>query len=210
MDEPLRLISEAFDARAARYDESSMHRSVAAATADFVDLSGVEVVLDVATGTGLVLREIAERAGGLDLIGVDISPGMLDVARSRLPQAVWIEAEASRIPLPTASVDLMTCVTALHIIPGVGDAAAEWRRVLRPGGRLVTATFRKIDVGGHGAPEVPTADRPYESDHEPYASPPRLSETFGRYGFTMSRHRDWSDGTDELMIAELITDAPRN
>lgn len=207
MDDPLRLISEAFDARAARYDESAMHRSVAAATAGFVDLSEVNVVLDVATGTGLVLREIAALATGLHLIGVDISPGMLDVARSHLPRAEWIEAEASSIPIPAASVDVITCVTALHIIPSVADAASEWRRVLRPGGRLVTATFRKIDPSGHGAPEVTTADRPYDRDHEPYSSATRIAETFGRYGFTLRRHRDWTDGTDEVLIAELVMDA---
>lgn len=127
MHEPLRLISDAFDARAARYDESAMHRSVAAATAEFLDLSGADVVLDVASGTGLVLREIASRATDAHLIGVDISAGMLDVARSHLPQARWIEAEASAIPLPSGSVDLITCVTALHIIPEVAGAAAEWQ-----------------------------------------------------------------------------------
>ncbi len=207
MDETLRLISDAFDARAARYDESTMHRSVAAVTAGFVDLSGVGVVLDVATGTGLVLREIAARAADPELIGVDISPGMLQIARSHLPQVAWIEAEASRIPIPSASVDLITCVTALHIIPSVADAAAEWRRVLRPGGRLVTATFRKIDASGHGAPEVGTADRPYDRDHEPYSSAARIAETFGRYGFTLRRHRDWTDGTDDVLIAEFVMDA---
>lgn len=207
MHEPLRLISDAFDARAARYDESAMHRSVAAATAEFLDLSEADVVLDVATGTGLVLREIASRAADPHLIGVDISAGMLDIARSHLPQARWIEAEASAIPLPSGSVDLITCVTALHIIPEVAGAAAEWRRLLRPGGRLVTATFRKIDTSGHGAPEASTADRPYDRDHEPYSSTTRLAETFGTYGFTMRRHRDWSDGTDELLIAELVADA---
>lgn len=206
MDEPLRRISESFDARAARYDESTMHRSVAAATAGFVDVADARVIVDVATGTGLVLRALESRAAGRELIGVDISPGMLDVARAQLPGATWIEAEASGIPLLSDSVDLLTCVTALHIIPAVGEAAAEWHRVLRPGGRLVTATFRKIDASGHGAPEVSTADRPYARDHEPYSSPARLAETFGRYGFTVSRHRDWSDGTDELLIAELVAD----
>ncbi|WP_223627987.1 class I SAM-dependent methyltransferase [Microbacterium sp. EST19A] len=207
MDDRLRLISDAFDTRAARYDESTMHRSVAAATAAYVDLSEVDVVLDVATGTGLVLREIAARAADLELIGVDISPGMLDVARSHLRQAALIQADASNLPIPSASVDVITCVTALHIIPSVADAAAEWRRVLRPGGRLVTATFRKIDTSGHGAPELTTTDRPYDRDHEPYSSETRLAETFGRHGFTLRRHRDWSDGTDELLIAELVMDA---
>lgn len=206
MKDPLRLISEAFDARAARYDESAMHRSVAAATAAFTDLSEARVVLDVATGTGLVLREIASRDVEADLIGVDISAGMLDVAQSHLPQARWIEVEASAIPLASASVDVITCVTALHIILDVDGAAAEWRRLLRPGGRLVTATFRKIDASGHGAPEVGTVDRPYPRHHEPYSSPTRIAATFEHHGFALRRHRDWSDGTDDLLLAEFVVD----
>ena len=204
MQDPLRLISDAFDARAARYDESAMHRAVAVATAEFADLSEARVVLDAATGTGLVLRAMASRATGVGLIGVDISAGMLDVARSHLPTARWIEAEVSAVPLPSASVDVITCVTALHIIPDVAGAAAEWGRLLRPGGRLITAAFCKIDASGHGTPEVATADRPYPRDHEPYSSPTRLAQTFGRYGFTVRRHRDWSDGVDDLLIAELV------
>jgi ubiquinone/menaquinone biosynthesis C-methylase UbiE len=205
MRDPLRIISASFDARATRYDESMMHRSVADATAAFVDLTDVRDILDVATGTGLLLRAVASRSADLNLIGVDISPGMLDVARSHLPRAMWIEAEASDIPIPSASVDLITCVTALHIIPTVAEAAAEWHRLLRPGGRLVTATFRTIDASGHGAPGAARIDRPYDRDHRPYSNETRLSDTFDRYGFALRRRRDWSDGTDELLIAELVT-----
>lgn len=50
------VIAHAFDARASSYDESAMHRHVAEAVAAFVDLTAVKDVLDVATGTALVLR----------------------------------------------------------------------------------------------------------------------------------------------------------
>lgn len=208
MSDPLSLISAAFDSRAERYDDSAMHRAVATATAEFADLTDVHVILDVATGTGLVLRAIAPRAVDADLIGVDISAGMLEVARGHLPGATWLRASAADIPVESASVDLLTCVTALHIIPDVPTAAAEWRRILRPGGRLVTATFQKTDTSGHGAPEQPSAQRPYARDHAPYSSAANLSATFDRYGFTLRRHREWSDDIDELLIAELVVPTP--
>lgn len=100
-----------------------MHRDLAWDVADSVDLAGVNVVLDVATGTGLVLRALASRDARLHLIGVDISPGMLAVARAALSAAEWIEADAASLPLEWASVDVVTCVTALHIIPDVSAAA---------------------------------------------------------------------------------------
>ncbi|MDF2559895.1 MAG: Methyltransferase type 11 [Microbacterium sp.] len=204
MTEPLRIIGEAFDARAPHYDESAMHRDVAAAVAGFVALDDVSRVVDMATGTGLVLRALSGRATGVDLIGVDISPGMLGIAREALPTAEWIEADAAALPLPDSSADLVTCVTALHIIPSVAQAAVEWKRVLRPGGRLVTATFAgpvpRAPVPPHGA-----SDAPYRRDHEPYADPETLATTFGRLGFRLTRHTEWSDDIDTVLIAELVT-----
>lgn len=207
MADPLRVIGAAFDERAPHYDENTMHRSVASAVAGFVDLDDVTRVLDIATGTGLVLRALSQRAPGLALTGVDISRGMLDVARAALPAAEWIEAEAARVPLSDSSADLVTCVTALHIIPGVPEAAAEWSRVLRPGGRLVTATF------GGAVPEAPAgthggSEATYVRDHEPYADPKALADSFRPFGFRVSRHTQWSDGIDTVLIAEL-TRVPR-
>lgn len=204
MTDPLRIIGEAFDARAPHYDESAMHRGVAAAVADFVALDDVSRVVDVATGTGLVLRALSRRAPDLDLVGVDISPGMLDVAREALPAAEWIEADAADLPLADSSADVVTCVTALHIIPAVAQAAAEWRRVLRPHGRLVTATFAGPAPGTPVAPHGASA-APYMRDHEPYADPVALNASFGRFGYRLTRHAEWSDGIDTVLIAEFET-----
>lgn len=205
MTDPLRVISDAFDTRAPQYDENAMHRDVAAAVADFVDLDEVSRVVDVATGTGLVLREISRRAPDVELIGVDISPGMLRVAREALPTAEWIEADAAALPLADSSADLLTCVTALHIIPTVAQAAAEWRRVLSSSGCLVTATFAgpvpgATPVAPHGA-----VDTAYPREHEPYSDPDALNASFGRFGLRLARHTEWSDGIDTVLIAEFET-----
>lgn len=202
MDDALTAISEAFDERAATYDESTMHRDLAAAVAAFIETEGLDDVLDVATGTGLVLRALAERAPDLHLIGADISPGMLAVARAELPTAEWLVADASRVPIPDGSVDLVTCVTALHIIPDVERAAAEWHRLLRAGGRLVTASFVSTTSTAHAA-HPPSSERPYPRDHEPYAGAAVLTATFAALGFVVRRHEEWSDGHDTLLIAEL-------
>ncbi|PRB12203.1 class I SAM-dependent methyltransferase [Microbacterium sp. MYb62] len=202
MTDPLRDIGAAFDARAPQYDESAMHRSVATAVAGFVDLDGVSRVLDIATGTGLVLRALARRTKGLTLTGVDISPGMLDIARAELPDAAWIDAEAASIPIDDATIDLATCVTALHIIPSVARAAGEWSRVLRPGGRLVTATFAGAVPGGATAQRGGTPVS-YPRDHTPYADPDALATSFQPAGFQLRRHTSWSDGVDTVLIAEL-------
>lgn len=198
-DERLARIRRAFDARAADYDESEMHRDLAVTVAEGLDLDGVSTMLDVATGTGLVLRSVARRDPGVHrLIGVDISPEMLRVARSELPSADWWEADATALALDDDSVDLVTCVTALHILPDVPAALREWARVLRPAGRLVTASFSSAHLNG-----VERTPHPYPRDHAPYASPEAIATTFAAHGFALDVFREWTDGVDTALIAQF-------
>ncbi|WP_431245299.1 class I SAM-dependent methyltransferase [Leifsonia xyli] len=203
-DEHLRAVRERFDERAATYDDSAMHRGLARAVAVFADLDEVDAVLDVATGTGLVLRALADRDFAGALTGVDLSPRMIDEARIHLPDAELLVADATRLPLPDASFDLVTCVTGLQLFPHPGAAIAEWARVLRPGGRAITATFLAVDPSRHrGAP--PAA----HVDHDPFDSVEHLGGTVAPAGFTVTRSEVWRDGADEVLIAELApTPAP--
>lgn len=202
MADALDPIRRAFDQRAAHYDDSAMHRALAAAVAESLDLDGVETVVDIATGTGLVLRALdrSRAAAGTRLVGTDISPGMLRVARRELPSAEWVEADAAHLPVADSSVDIVTCVTALHIIPDVPAALREWARVLKPGGRLITASFTSPHLG---ATTQPSSTRPYPRDHEPYASVESITTTFEPHGFELDAHTSWSDATDSVLIARF-------
>jgi ubiquinone/menaquinone biosynthesis C-methylase UbiE len=96
-------------------------------------------VLDVGCGTGRLL----EKAGGLwptaRLLGVDPAPGMIEVARRRIPQATIEVAGAEALPLPDASVDLVLTCVSLHHWKDRGQGLREAARVLRPGGQLCLA-----------------------------------------------------------------------
>lgn len=201
MTDRLATVAAAFDDRAPTYDESAMHRGLADAVAVFVSLDGVggeSVVVDVATGTGLVLRALLERrATTARLAGVDVSPGMLAVARRHLPGAALLQADAAALPFPDTSVDLVTCVTALHIVPDPAAVLREWARVLRPGGRAVTATFQEVPGRTH------PGRRPYPTDHSSFATPELLAAAAAPTGLTLTRHTAWAHGEDRLLIAEL-------
>jgi demethylmenaquinone methyltransferase/2-methoxy-6-polyprenyl-1,4-benzoquinol methylase len=97
---------------------------------------GLDVV-DVGMGTGLVAKQIIRVTGEPQrLIGVDPSPGM--IAQAGLPQTVrCLDGRAERMPLPSASADLITMGYALRHIADVSVAFAEFARVLRPGGRVL-------------------------------------------------------------------------
>lgn len=199
MTDHLSDIRTRFEERASRYDDSEMHRALAADVAAFADLDGVIDVVDVATGTGLVLRALHARAAGLRLTGIDLSGAMLVVAAAELPDAVLIEADATVLPLPDSSADFITCVTGLHLFPDPPAAIAEWRRVLRPGGRVVMATFAVRDATQHGGEERPS----YPTHHHLFETPERLAQTVAASGFAVTRNSVWTRDADSILISEL-------
>jgi ubiquinone/menaquinone biosynthesis C-methylase UbiE len=77
----------------------------------------------------------------LTLIGVDLSPDMLAVARARAEQLgralELLEADAQDLPFPDNSFDTVVCTYALCSVLDDFLAVGEMRRVLRPGGRLI-------------------------------------------------------------------------
>jgi len=112
-------------------------------------------ILDLACGTGLNfahLRELVGKEGYV--LGVDVTPAMLDIARQRIARRGWKnvevrEADAARLPFPDASFDKAICTFALSIIPDYVRAIDEVKRVLVPGGRFVALEMRS---GGHALP----------------------------------------------------------
>ena len=188
-----------YDARAATYDASGMHRDLAALVAEQAPDLGDGLVVDVATGTGLVLRAIAERQPHARLVGVDLSPGMLAVARAALPQAQLVQADAAALPVAVGSVDLVTCVTALHLLAEPDLAFVEWARVLRPGGRLVTATFA-ADTGGPARPDLPQG---FARRHEDYRTPEQVRHAFRDLPLHLERHREHELHGDRLLVCVL-------
>lgn len=95
-------------------------------------------VLDVACGTGIVARMAASQVGPQGHVaGVDLNGGMLAVARQQSQDAriEWIKADAARIPLENQSFDVVFCQQGLQFFPDRPSALAEFRRVLKGGGR---------------------------------------------------------------------------
>jgi len=98
-------------------------------------------VLDVATGTGAVARELL-RQKGCAVVGVDQSPEMLAVARERLPATVkLVEASAEHLPFEDASFDALTVTYLLRYVDDPGATLAELARVVRAGGTVASLEF---------------------------------------------------------------------
>jgi SAM-dependent methyltransferase len=92
-------------------------------------------VLDVACGTGVVARTVADRlAGNGRVVGMDLNPNMLTVARRVRPDLDWQRGDAGRLPFPDASFDRVLCQMALMFFPDRSAALREMARVTRTGG----------------------------------------------------------------------------
>ena len=104
-----------------------------------------ERVLELGCGTGNLWRANAERVpAGVTLTLTDLSPGMLEQARTRLaglPLAFALcEADAQAIPFADASFDVVIASHMLYHVPDRPLALGEVRRVLRSGGRFIAGT----------------------------------------------------------------------
>lgn len=97
---------------------------------------GMEVI-DVACGTGAVTRAIVEiLAGRGRVVGIDPSEGMLAEARQQVSADFRI-GRAEQLPVEDASFDFLSMGFALRHVADLGTAFREYRRVLKPGGRLL-------------------------------------------------------------------------
>jgi len=100
-----------------------------------------DTVLDVATGTGAVARELLARKQ-CTVVGLDQSPEMLAEARSRLPPEVQlVEARAEQLPFPDAAFDALTFTYLLRYVDDPAAVLRELVRVVRPGGTIAGLEF---------------------------------------------------------------------
>ena len=95
-------------------------------------------VLDAGSGTGFLSLELASR--GHRVTGIDFAPAMLAEARRKAAEQgaaiSFEEADAEQLPFAPGSFDLVVSRHVLWTLPHPQAAIDEWKRVLRPGGRL--------------------------------------------------------------------------
>jgi ubiquinone/menaquinone biosynthesis C-methylase UbiE len=100
-------------------------------------------VLDVACGAGSLVADVAPHVDRA--VGVDISDGMLEIARSRLrgtgadrlANVEFLLGPSDALPFDDGSFTALVCTTALHHFPNQQRSFDEMARVLAPGGRVV-------------------------------------------------------------------------
>jgi malonyl-CoA O-methyltransferase len=143
-----RHVRRAFGRAAASYEATAvLQREVAARLLErleFLDGRQPARVLDVGAGPGTALDALRRRFPKAELLALDLALPMLQRARRRggwRRPARAICADAQRLPLADASVDVLFSSLCLQWVPDLPVALAEFRRVLRPDGLLLFASF---------------------------------------------------------------------
>ncbi len=108
-------------------------------------VSSSDVALDLACGTGDIAALLAGLGARL-VIGLDLTPRMLHLARRKGGVARYVAGDMGALPVPARSVDLVTTGYGLRNVPDLDVALAEIARVLRPGGRFLSLDFSRPDA----------------------------------------------------------------
>lgn len=107
---------------------------------DQAQLQAGERVLDVACGTGAFEQRVVESDVDVDLVGIDVSPGMIEQAQRKFEGAdrmQFEQADAHDLPFDDDSFDVVVCASTFHYFVDPDTVLGEMERVLAPGGRVV-------------------------------------------------------------------------
>ena len=124
LDKYKQEIADLYTRRSQTYDNSDWHLQIARRLVEYGQVSSGQQVLDIATGTGHVAIAATQIVGSEGrVIGVDISAGMLDVARNKalelnLNNTEFLLADAENLDFPGNSYDRIFCSSAFHLDVG--------------------------------------------------------------------------------------------
>ena len=150
-----RRVASVFSSVARRYDimndlmSAGLHRAWKAFAIEMAGVRPGQRVLDVAAGTGDLTLAHAKRAGASgEVWHTDINPDMLREGRDRLRDAGFVLpsllCDAEKLPFPNNHFDCVTVAFGLRNMTHKDRALAEFRRVLKPGGRALVLEFSRV------------------------------------------------------------------
>jgi SAM-dependent methyltransferase len=160
--------------------------------------------LDLGCGEGRLSRDL--KALGHTVVGVDVSPAMLEAARSADEDIETHLVDAATLPFSDESFDCVVAFMSLQDIDNLGGAIREVRRVLEPGGRFCVAIVHPLNSAGSFEGDEP--DSPFvirgsyleESFYEDHLVRDGLEMTF------VSAHRPLHAYTEAMNGVGLVID----
>lgn len=178
---PKQLVARSFGAAAESYDGvAALQRSVGRMLLEkaWAPVSARQV-LDVGAGTGYCSAALQDRFPDARVVALDIAEGMLRRARERF-SGPCVVGDAEALPFAANAVDLVFSNLAIQWCGCPAAAFGEFRRVLRPGGRLAFATFGPLTLTELRQAWAAVDDHTHVND---FVGAPRLRECLASAGF---------------------------
>jgi ubiquinone/menaquinone biosynthesis C-methylase UbiE len=168
-----------------------------------------DVVLDLACGTGLVARHaVGSVSPGGRVVGADVNPAMLQIARTTTDAVEWVESAGDDLPFDADAFSHVICQQGFQFFPDAGAAMRETARVLRPTGALIATVWatpghnpyieHQLDLLAELDPSlVPSVQRATPADADDFLRSTAQAAGFDDIEVTMLEH--------EVDIADLGT-----
>lgn len=142
LDEFKQQVAANFNQRSNYDGEGDFHPRLAHCLVEYAEIQNGQEILDMATGTGLVAVEAVQLVGPEGrVVGVDLSPGMLSQAKSKVEPAnlsniEFLQADAEAINFPDNGFDTVLCCSALIYMTNIPASLHRWYQWLKPNGLL--------------------------------------------------------------------------
>jgi SAM-dependent methyltransferase len=163
--------------------------------------------VDIGCGEGRLPRDLKKR--GYEVMGVDVSPTLVEAARKADPGGQYLVGNANALPIDDGCFRLATAFMSLQDVDDLDGATAEIARVLQPGGHACIAIVHPINSTGNFQSEA--ADSVFTIDGS-YLSERTYCDTFERDGLSMtfhSRHRPLDTYSRSFERAGFLIEAIR-
>lgn len=182
-------------------------------------------VIDLATGTGDVALALRKRLPEASITGLDLSDGMLAIARRKADQAHlsinFIQGDCLATGLPDSSADLITIAYGVRNFRNLRDGYREMARILRPGGKLCVLELAqpanallRAGYRAYTSTLVPLAGRLLSHDSRAYSYLPesiaavpqrgRMTDIMEQAGLAQATFRNLFPGVCVLYTATKI------
>jgi demethylmenaquinone methyltransferase / 2-methoxy-6-polyprenyl-1,4-benzoquinol methylase len=198
-----------------------MHPFIKKKSVSRIPVKNKAKILDICTGTGDIAIYLAQKYPDAQIIALDFSEKMLEIAKKKAvnyKNIEFIQADATKLPFEDGYFDICTISFGLRNLPDVNEALVEFKRVLKPGGY-----FSNLDLGKchpifnlifkpYFFYFVPFLGKLIHGNHCPYKYLPKsniefpsqkeLVKLLDGLGFTEVKNYDYALGTISQQIAK--------
>ena len=166
-------------------------RQLAPLFVEFVGVRNGEKVLDVGCGTGSLSATLAKVTGASEIVGIDLSKGLIEYARTTVTdrRVTFDVGDAQELPYCDASFDRCMALLAVDWIPDARKAALEMRRITKTAGLVATTVWDRSRAN-----ELDSCFWNAVEAIDPTAKPP--SGRQGSYGSAEALSDVWKGGPD--------------